>query len=85
MPLVFLRDGASELSHVVTKLFLKCLEERKTLEQWKVAQIIPLYKKGDKDNQKTIDQSAIYAQSQRFMRGFFFIFLEKFKKWKRLI
>jgi hypothetical protein len=48
VPLVFLKDGASELSEVVTKLMFKILEEEKTPEQWKVARILPLFKKGDK-------------------------------------
>ncbi len=30
VPLVFLKDGASELSEVVTKLMFKILEEEKT-------------------------------------------------------
>jgi len=45
--LVFLKGSASELSEVVTKLF-KIIEEEKTPEQWKVARILPLFKKGDK-------------------------------------
>ena len=47
--MVFLKDGASELSEVVTKLMFKILEEEKTPEQWKVARILPLLKKGDKE------------------------------------
>jgi hypothetical protein len=47
--LVFLKDGASELSEVVTKLMFKILEEEKTPKQWKVARILPLFKKGDKE------------------------------------
>jgi hypothetical protein len=43
--LVFLRDNASELSEIITKLLLKVLEEEKTPEQWKVARILPLFKK----------------------------------------
>jgi hypothetical protein len=34
VPLVFLRDGASELSEVITTLMLKVLEEEKIPEQW---------------------------------------------------
>jgi hypothetical protein len=33
VPLVFLKDGASELSEVVTKLMFKILEEKKNPEQ----------------------------------------------------
>ena len=47
--MVFLKDGASELSEVVTKLMFKILEEEKNPEQWKVARILPLFKKGDKE------------------------------------
>jgi hypothetical protein len=43
--LVFLKDGASELSEVVTKLMIKILEEEKTPEQWKVARIIASFLK----------------------------------------
>ena len=49
VPLVFLKDGASELSEVVTKLMFKIFEEEKTPEQWEVARILPLFKKGDKE------------------------------------
>ena len=41
------------------KNFIKILEERTTPEQWKVARKIPLYKKGIKKKQKTIDQPAM--------------------------
>ena len=47
--MVFLKDGASELSEVVTKLMFKIFEEEKTPEQWEVARILPLFKKGDKE------------------------------------
>ncbi len=49
VPLVFLKDGASELSGVVTKLMFKIFEGEKTPKQWKIARILPLFKKGDKD------------------------------------
>ncbi len=49
VPLVILKDGASELSIVFTKLMFKILEEEKTPKQWKVARILPLFKKGDKE------------------------------------
>jgi hypothetical protein len=48
--LVFLKYNASEQSEVVTELMFKILEEEKTPEQWKVARILPLLKKGDKKN-----------------------------------
>jgi hypothetical protein len=47
--LVFLRDVASELSEIITKLMIKVLEEEKTSEQCKVARILPLFKKREKE------------------------------------
>ena len=44
-PLIFLKDAASQLNDVVTRLMMKVLEEGKTPEQWKVARIIPLSQK----------------------------------------
>ena len=49
IPLVFLKDGASELVGVVKELLEKISEEKKTPDQWKVARILPLFKKGDKE------------------------------------
>jgi hypothetical protein len=60
--LVFLKDGASELCEVVTKLMFKVLELEKTPEQWKVARILPLFKRGNKERQKTIVKSVTFAQ-----------------------
>jgi hypothetical protein len=47
--LVFLRDVASELSEIITKLMIKVLKEEKTSEQCKVARILPLFKKRKKE------------------------------------
>jgi len=47
--LVFLSHGALELG----ELMLKVLEEEKTPEQWKLARIFPLFKKGKKEKTVT--------------------------------
>jgi len=48
VPMIFLRDGAAELSPIITVLMQKILLEEKTPEEWKVARIVPLLKRGDK-------------------------------------
>jgi hypothetical protein len=48
VPLIYLKDGAAELSDIITVLIKKIIQERRTPEQWKVARIVPLFKKGDK-------------------------------------
>jgi hypothetical protein len=59
--LVFLKDGASELSEVVTNLMFKILEKEKNPEKWKVSRILPLIKKETKKKQKTTVQSVTLA------------------------
>jgi hypothetical protein len=49
IPLRILRDGAMVLSSPYTKLFTAIISQCKVPEQWKTARIIPLYKKGDKE------------------------------------
>jgi hypothetical protein len=49
VPLVFLRDGADILAPVVTSLMVKIFEEKRAPEQWKIARILPLHKKGKKE------------------------------------
>jgi hypothetical protein len=44
--MLFLKDGTSELSKVVTK---QSNGRRKKPEHWKVERILPLFKKGDKE------------------------------------
>ena len=46
IPLVFYRDGINELLPVITSLMEKVLSTGKVPEQWKVAKVLPLHKKG---------------------------------------
>ena len=41
------------MSDPILRLIRKVVEERKTTKQWKVARIIPLFKKGDKKKTET--------------------------------
>ena len=49
VPLVFLKDGAEVLTPIITKLMGKIFEEKRAPEQWKIARILPLHKKGRKE------------------------------------
>jgi hypothetical protein len=49
VPLIFLRDGATQLLGIVTFLMNQVFFERKIPRQWKEAKIIPLHKRGKKD------------------------------------
>jgi len=49
MPLRILKDGASVLSGPMSVLFHKIYEKKEIPEQWKVSKIIPLHKKGKKE------------------------------------
>ncbi len=49
IPLVFLKDGAEALTSIVTDLMKRIFEEKRVPEQWKVARILPLHKKGRKE------------------------------------
>ena len=46
--LIFLKDGAELLQPVLTDWMIKIFE-KKAPEQWKIARILPLHKKGKKD------------------------------------
>ena len=48
IPLCFFKDGKDELLPVVTKLMQKIFMTNIIPEQWKVAKVIPIYKKGDR-------------------------------------
>ena len=48
LPLRILKDGASVLAGPLSILFQKIYETKKIPEQWKVARVIPLHKKGNK-------------------------------------
>jgi hypothetical protein len=41
---------------------LKILEEEKIPEKWKIARILPLFKKGDMERNRKIAQSVTLAQ-----------------------
>ena len=49
IPLVFYKDGVDELTYIITVLMKKVVKYGIVPEQWKVAQIIPLHKKGKKN------------------------------------
>ena len=50
MPLRILRDGATALSKPLSVLFCKIYEKKEIPEQWKVSKVIPLHKKGKKED-----------------------------------
>ena len=52
MPLRILKDGAPVLIEPLSKLFHKIYETKEIPEQWKIAKVIPLFKKGDKQEIK---------------------------------
>jgi hypothetical protein len=60
VPLVFLKDGASELSEVVIKLMF--LIKKKTLNNKKLQEYCLFLKKETKKKQKTTVQSVTFAQ-----------------------
>lgn len=49
VPLIFLKDGAEVLAPIVTDLMKKIFKEKRAPEQWKIARIVPLHKKGKKE------------------------------------
>ena len=49
IPMIVYRDGADQLKSVTTKLLNSVLRERKVPEQWRVGRILPLHKKGKKN------------------------------------
>ena len=49
IPLVFLKDGAEVLTPIVTDLMKKIFKEKRAPDQWKIARILPLHKKGKKE------------------------------------
>ena len=48
IPLIFYNDGAEVLTPVVTSLMRKIINECTVPEQWKLAKVIPVFKKGSK-------------------------------------
>ena len=50
IPLRILKDGAFVIGKPLSVLFHKIYEAKKIPEQWKVAKIIPLHKKGNKQD-----------------------------------
>ena len=48
IPLIFYNDGAEVLAPAVTILMRKVIDECVVPEQWKVAKVIPVYKKGSR-------------------------------------
>ena len=57
IPLVFYKDGAEPLEPIITVLMKKIIEDKIIPEQWKVAKVTPIYKKGPKtspDNYRPI-------------------------------
>jgi hypothetical protein len=49
IPLVFLKDGAEVLTPIVTDLMKKIFKEKRAPDHWKIARILPLHKKGKKE------------------------------------
>jgi hypothetical protein len=47
LPLRILNEGCDQISETVADLFNKIYKEKRVPQQWKVAKVIPLYKKGD--------------------------------------
>ena len=50
IPVIFYKDGQTELLQIVTCLMKKILTHNVVPDQWKIAKVIPIYKKGDKRN-----------------------------------
>jgi hypothetical protein len=50
MPLRILKDGATVLAKPLSVLFRKIYEKKEIPEQWKVSKVVPLHKKGKKEN-----------------------------------
>jgi hypothetical protein len=50
IPMRILKDGASILRSPLSALFGRIYEKKEIPEQWKVAKIIPLHKKGNKQD-----------------------------------
>jgi hypothetical protein len=50
LPLRILKDGARVLAKPLSVLFCKIYEKKEIPEQWKVSKVIPLHKKGKKEN-----------------------------------
>jgi len=50
LPLRILKDGATVLAKPLSVLFCKIYEKKEIPEQWKVSKVIPLHKKGKKEN-----------------------------------
>ena len=50
IPLIFYKDGSVVLLTVITKLMQKVLKHKVIPEQWKLAKVIPVYKKGNKSD-----------------------------------
>ena len=52
LPLRILKDGAPVLSKPLSTLFRKIYETKEIPEQWKISKVIPLLKKGNKQELK---------------------------------
>ena len=50
IPLIFYKDGAEELTYIITILMQKVIRDGKIPEQWKVAKVVPIHKKGKRSN-----------------------------------
>ena len=50
IPMRILKDGASVLRSPLSSLFRRIYEKKEIPEQWKVAKVIPLHKKGNKQD-----------------------------------
>jgi sarcosine oxidase/L-pipecolate oxidase len=50
LPMIIYKDGADQLKTVVTELFNLVVTEVKVPEQWRVGRILPLHKKGNKND-----------------------------------
>jgi hypothetical protein len=50
LPLQVLKDGAIILAKPLSVLFHKIYEKKEIPEQWKVSKVIPLHKKGKKED-----------------------------------
>jgi hypothetical protein len=65
IPLRVYNEGAN----YQTKTFNKIYNERKVLQQWKIAKVIPLYKKATSAKWRTTGPSQTYAQFQKYAKN----------------
>ncbi len=49
LPLTIFKEGAELLVDALTGLFKGIYKEKKVPDQWRVAKVIPLHKKGDRN------------------------------------